>query len=949
MSGNDEPEGAATPKAARARPWPGLAVGLAGLIGLVLLMASSRRYGFSVPVGSLLALLSSAGFLHACGTFSRGEGAPEGAAGEIELGSLRGPLVEVLAGVAGLVALLRLAVAGSLTLGVSGVWGQRLAIALPALLVPAIALWLTTAVFRLGRHLGAWRADEDGVDRPLLARHGFWVIVATIVLYLPLLGSYSLSDPWETHYGEVARELLSRDDWISLWWAQEGWFWSKPILNFWAQGLTFSLLGVRYLPDEMLAAAASGRFPQPEWGARLPVFALTLCASYLSYKGAAKAFGRRAGLLGVLVLLTMPYWYLIAHQSMTDMPYAAPMVAGMGLVLYGLCSDPDARVGSITVRWGARRWELSVAHLLLGVVLLSVLPQIAYLFSRNLTLGPRGLSVHLDTFFSGSGEQNCGLPGNAACKTERPVHDAVLSLGKGGIDFLQPSWLALVWSAVVGALTWMNRGERRVQRLAFLGGWYFVAISAMAKGAPGLVLPLFSVLVFVGATRRWGDLERLELPALVLLVACVVAPWYVAMYVRHGAPFIDRLVFHDMYARAFVHVHDTNTGDDVSFRYYVWQLGYGIFPWTGLGVAGLLWWWREPREGRRTDGATFFALWFVSAFAMFSVTLTKFHHYILPAVPPIAMLTGLFLDRALEADRLPRGRQLARYAAGLSVGALLSTYAVLRTRPGSPLGTTYGDSHVPPAAHPWLALFAGLAGVGLLAWTVRRAWFSAAGEPASLEERITRTQLGALGIASAVVVGLAGRDLFSDVKGDVEGSARLMHLFTYNYKRPWPESLDFGATLLAFTVVSAAVSLLFAWDRLRPHAAALMLSLAGVWTVWGVDVYLYRCAPHWGQRETLLAYYRDRSGPADYLVSYQMNWKGENFYTGNRTPAFVSSGQKFKDWIEEQRKKGVKRIYFTTEHGRTGTLKGEIGQHVRFETITSKELNNKFALVRVDF
>ena len=26
-----------------------------------------------------------------------------------------------------------------------------------------------------------------------------------------------------------------------------------------------------------------------------------------------------------------------------------------------------------------------------------------------------------------------------------------------------------------------------------------------------------------------------------------------------------------------------------------------------------------------------------------------------------------------------------------------------------------------------------------------------------------------------------------------------------------------------------------------------------------------------------------------------MNWKGENFYTGNRLPAFVSTGAKFKN------------------------------------------------------
>ena len=42
-----------------------------------------------------------------------------------------------------------------------------------------------------------------------------------------------------------------------------------------------------------------------------------------------------------------------------------------------------------------------------------------------------------------------------------------------------------------------------------------------------------------------------------------------------------------MYKRAFSHVHDTNAGDDTSFRYYVWQLGYGLFPWTGIAAGSL--------------------------------------------------------------------------------------------------------------------------------------------------------------------------------------------------------------------------------------------------------------------------------------------------------------------------------------------------------------------------
>jgi hypothetical protein len=115
-------------------------------------------------------------------------------------------------------------------------------------------------------------------------------------------------------------------------------------------------------------------------------------------------------------------------------------------------------------------------------------------------------------------------------------------------------------------------------------------------------------------------------------------------------------------------------------------------------------------------------------------------------------------------------------------------------------------------------------------------------------------------------------------------------------------------------------------------------------TLW---IYLPELAPHYGQRELVLAYYAARGGPEQPLVAYQMNWKGENFYTGNRLPAFVSTGAKFKKWLKAQRKAGKTLLYFLTEHGRLGTLKSELGPSYRVEPLTDRELNNKFALVRV--
>jgi len=237
----------------------------------------------------------------------------------------------------------------------------------------------------------------------------------------------------------------------------------------------------------------------------------------------------------------------------------------------------------------------------------------------------------------------------------------------------------------------------------------------------------------------------------------------------------------------------------------------------------------------------------------------------------------------------------------------------------------------------------------LAAYAVKKYGAPAADDDSSFAARYERFALSLVGVASAVPIVLIGRDLSTTAQGDIEGQARLLNLFSYNYRRPWPSDfLGFNGIIAAFTVVSALVALSFAFPRWRRHALALFAVVAVVWAAWGIDVYLVKAAPHWGQRETILAYYAARKGPEEPFVAYQMNWKGENFYTGNRVPAFVSTGAKFKAWVAEQKKKGVKVMFFTTEHTRVSALKAELGTVKNFSVLTTRELNNKFTLARAE-
>lgn len=934
-----------------------------GLIGIVaggvpafLLMAKNGQNAWGIPLGLLFVAVAAFGVMDLLGTFDDPD---EHVAERTTLAALRVPLAK--AGVTLLLFCLSLWAAQS----AMGPWWVG------SLTVTATFLGLVASVFDLGRALGPWKTDELGVERPLLARHGFWVVAIGALLYFPALGLFSLWDPWETHYGEVAREILSRDDWISLWWAQDGWFWSKPILNFWIQSLAMGTLGTHFRPDQMLIGADGLASAHPEWAVRTPNVLMTIGAMYLLYKGVSRVFGRRAGLLGALVLATMPDWFFLAHQTMTDMPFVASMTGAMGLLLLGLNIEEEERVRVYEIEAFGSKLRLSLWHLVFGAVLLCAIPQILYLLSRNVELvlwgdGPKGFRIHWDEFRSGSGGGNCGLPGNENCVSHVPA-SVPRSVGAnpsgawpsivrffGGFE---PTVQALVWSAVLGGALYLNWGERRARRLVYIGAWLCAAIATMAKGPAGFGLPILCAFAYVATKKRWSELLRFEMMSGLLVILAVAIPWYVAMYVRHGSPFTDRLIFHDMFNRAFSHVHDTNEGDDTGLRYYVWQLGYALFPWTGLAPLGLVWWLRRSdsadRRGAGSTGATgdasvMLVMWFLFAYALFTFMGTKFHHYIFPAVPPVAMLVGVVLDDMIGEGPLARPGKLVPYAVGLTAAAGAAAWGLSRLWPGSALGAKGAAE-----ASLLTAVLVGGGGLAALALVVRALRADPAAPPAADEEEDARRRheqrmLGGAAVLGALVVVLVGRDLAIKPEGsDQPGAIRLLQLFTYNYRRAWPDTLDFGAILGGFAAVAAILVLALSVRGIRRHAVAAFCAFSLVWAVWGLDVYMVKMSPHWGQHEVMEAYYRDRKGPDEMLVAYQMNWKGENFYTGNRIPAFVSTGSNFQNWMRQQREKGVKVLYFVTEHTRTGGLRSEVGAK-SYKEITDKALCNKFILVRAE-
>ena len=150
--------------------------------------------------------------------------------------------------------------------------------------------------------------------------------------------------------------------------------------------------------------------------------------------------------------------------------------------------------------------------------------------------------------------------------------------------------------------------------------------------------------------------------------------------------------------------------------------------------------------------------------------------------------------------------------------------------------------------------------------------------------------------------------------------------------------------LTGFAVVAVCVVLIAAIKPLRDVATRAFLGVALLFAVWALDVYMIELSPHWGQREQVQRYYELRTGPEEPLVAWQMNWKGENFYTGNRVSVFVQlDNQALRTWVGQNQ--GT-TAYFLLEHSRLANLRSVLSTST-IEEVTDERFDNKFILIRV--
>ena len=185
--------------------------------------------------------------------------------------------------------------------------------------------------------------------------------------------------------------------------------------------------------------------------------------------------------------------------------------------------------------------------------------------------------------------------------------------------------------------------------------YFFTGLATLAKGpvAPflaGIIIAAFAVL-----RREWVIIRRtIWWPGIVLYFAMVL-PWFMA--VQHQNPTFFREFFLEHNLERFA---TDRYQHQQPIWYYLVVVILAIMPWTVIAIRALVdgiqtsaaeWRLRHSRSGtpnvsRPGDAfPEFLVLWAVIPVVFFSFSKSKLPGYILPSIPPLAILTGDYLYR----------------------------------------------------------------------------------------------------------------------------------------------------------------------------------------------------------------------------------------------------------------------------------------------------------------
>ncbi|MGD1001083.1 MAG: glycosyltransferase family 39 protein [Candidatus Brocadiia bacterium] len=216
------------------------------------------------------------------------------------------------------------------------------------------------------------------------------------------------------------------------------------------------------------------------------------------------------------------------------------------------------------------------------------------------------------------------------------------------LALLDTTLLCCVLLSMNGLWEFVASGSRAGLWLFYLG----CGAGMLAKGPLGIALPIIALIGFVALERRWRMLLEMRALTGALIVCVVVGLWVIPANWLTGGSYVYELVWESTIQPIFTPLQGHGGADLgeylATLPVYVPGLIVGFLPWCAFLLPAAR--CRACAVHRKDRRTRFLAGWALAQLLVFSLIRTKLPHHILPILPPVAILCGVFLSELISGE-----------------------------------------------------------------------------------------------------------------------------------------------------------------------------------------------------------------------------------------------------------------------------------------------------------
>jgi len=232
--------------------------------------------------------------------------------------------------------------------------------------------------------------------------------------------------------------------------------------------------------------------------------------------------------------------------------------------------------------------------------------------------------------------------------------------------------LTFCMAATLGFFLMASRDGERRKGLFYHLFYVFAALTVLAKGLIGIVLPAGIIFFFLLVTRRWRLLREMRIVSGGLLFLAVCAPWFILVSLKNPE-FPQFFFIHEHFQRFLTKVHKRYEPP----WFFIPIILLGLIPWSFFLPEAVRSAWKT-RDHRKI----YLFLWVGVIFAFFSASSSKLIPYMLPVFPALALLVGATISEAFDQGKDPLRKSSFATVALLCVAGLgIILYPHLATNP----------------------------------------------------------------------------------------------------------------------------------------------------------------------------------------------------------------------------------------------------------------------------